>query len=499
MGFRFDVVRNVSLFTNKKPYDKRCPMSGSRNAGKIRGRHAGNIVLPFALAAQPIVLCGVIAVFFSGCALAIPSLTAAPAPLRVVVGDKVGNVDVEAEFLTFKETVEAEVNKLPGVLSSRLASAGYQVVLQNQPHDFEIAVNQMSHCRLAASGSSCRFVARVTRSSKVVDLITVPGDAAGTLTFSDRGEYLEFVATSMVNELNRSRPMLALVSPSAAAAAAVPPSTPVQPAIKISAEPPPPASATDGSRAWAVVIGIERYRESLPPATGAEADARAVAALLKTTLGVPETHVKMLVGDRAGFADFRSVIEEWLPRNAREPGGAVYFYFSGHGAPDPETGDAYLVPYDADPAYLKTRGVAIKDVYEGLGRLPNQRVFVLLDACFSGTGGRSVMAAGARPLIMVASTHASANTIALAAAGPRETTGPSSNGGHGLFTSHLLGGLRGAADSNGDHAVTLAELFMYLRERVTREAHIQNREQTPTLEMPTELDPGQVTLVQGLR
>ena len=31
----------------------------------------------------------------------------------------------------------------------------------------------------------------------------------------------------------------------------------------------------------------------------------------------------------------------------------VYFYYSGHGAPDLKTGQAYLVPWDGDAQFLK--------------------------------------------------------------------------------------------------------------------------------------------------
>jgi uncharacterized caspase-like protein len=47
--------------------------------------------------------------------------------------------------------------------------------------------------------------------------------------------------------------------------------------------------------------------------------------------------------------------------------------------------------------------------------------------------------------------------------------GPDWGGGHGVFTLALLDGLRGEADSNGDHFVTAGELFAYVRDRVRTE------------------------------
>src|SRR5206468_4112587 len=90
---------------------------------------------------------------------------------------------------------------------------------------------------------------------------------------------------------------------------------------------------------YALVVGIEGYR-SLPKATYAERD----AALVKTyvqALGVPAQNVIMLTGERATRSDIAKYLEEWLP-GVVKPDSRVYFYYSGHGAPDPTTGAAYL-------------------------------------------------------------------------------------------------------------------------------------------------------------
>ncbi|MCX5787747.1 MAG: caspase family protein, partial [Elusimicrobia bacterium] len=109
---------------------------------------------------------------------------------------------------------------------------------------------------------------------------------------------------------------------------------------------PPPAAAQP--RRHAVVIGVERYREQLPKADYAEADARAFAEYAKRVLGVPEENVALLTGERATRGDFEKYFERWLPNHV-DKGGQVYVYYSGHGAPDAANGNAYLDPYDGDP------------------------------------------------------------------------------------------------------------------------------------------------------
>lgn len=259
----------------------------------------------------------------------------------------------------------------------------------------------------------------------------------------------------------------------------------------------PPRAATDGSKTWALIIGIEAYRDELPAAKGAEADAEAFASYARETLGVPDQHIKVLLNQRASRTDIAGAVEEWLPRNAVEPGGRVYVYFSGHGAPDVQTGDAYLVPWDANPAYLKTGGYGIGALQSSLSSLKGQEVFVFLDSCFSGVGSRSVLPDGARPLVPTKAVAAAPRVYTLTASGPGETTGAREGTGHGLFTWHLLQGLGGAADADADQRVSFDELTRHVTQAVEVEARRDNRDQRPTAVIPPG-STGQAILVEGL-
>lgn len=249
-----------------------------------------------------------------------------------------------------------------------------------------------------------------------------------------------------------------------------------------------PTSNTDGSNAWAVVIGVENYREKLAPASGAQFDADAFAEFAKNTLNVPEANIRLLKDERASRADMSAVLTEWLPRNAVKPGGKVYVFFSGHGAPDIEEGSAYLMPYDANPTYIKSGGMRVADLQERLGKLNNQTVYLFLDACFSGSGERSVLAQGTRPMVPVKEIKTSGGVVTVSASAASETTGAHTQSGHGLFTYHLLNGLTGAADSDKNANITVSELKKYLVESVQTEARRDNREQTPTIATPAGFD-----------
>ena len=104
---------------------------------------------------------------------------------------------------------------------------------------------------------------------------------------------------------------------------------------------------------FAVVVGIEKYN-SLPEAQFAERDALAVREHL-LALGYPQRNIILLSGAQATKTGLVKNIETWLPRNVTEQ-STVFFYYSGHGAPEVTGGQAYLVPVDGDPEYLEDTG-----------------------------------------------------------------------------------------------------------------------------------------------
>lgn len=226
---------------------------------------------------------------------------------------------------------------------------------------------------------------------------------------------------------------------------------------------------------YAVVVGVEKYL-GLPDAQFAERDAAAVREHLRA-LGYPDRNVAFLSGPAASSAGLKKHIETWLPNNVNER-STVFFYYSGHGAPDPTSGKAYLVPTDGDPQYLEDTAYPIRRLYEKLGALKAKRVVVALDSCFSGAGGRSVLAKGVRPLVVSveAAPTAGGNLLSLSASSGDQVSGTAEDQGHGLFTYYLLKGLN---DSGGK--ATVRALVDGLRAKVQDHARRANREQTPQL------------------
>ncbi|MBI5210194.1 MAG: caspase family protein [Elusimicrobia bacterium] len=272
-----------------------------------------------------------------------------------------------------------------------------------------------------------------------------------------------------------------IVKAAVAGAAQAPKKEPEAPAIRSDVDT-PAFKAPENPDAFALVIGIEKYSNIETAASFAERDAEAVKANLHA-LGFPVRNVHVLLGGKATRTAIEKYLEHWLPLNIKET-SRVIFYFSGHGAPDVKNGQAYLVPWDGDPNFLESTAYPVSRLYEKLNALEAKEVIVALDACFSGAGGRSVLAKGARPLVTKIETGAvprQGKLALLAAASAEEITSSIEAQGHGIFTYYLLKGLAGGAkDASG--AVTVGGLLDYLKPKVQDEARRQGREQTPVLQ-----------------
>lgn len=151
-----------------------------------------------------------------------------------------------------------------------------------------------------------------------------------------------------------------------------------------------PACAADR----ALLVGIERYADArIPETPGAEADAREMAAMLRSRFSFAADSVKLLLGADASGAAIVHAFRSWLI-DATRPGDRVFFHYAGHGSQlDDDNGDEVdgrdetLAPYDTEP---DTGANEVRDdAFEGLILgLQGRRVVMVFDACHSGTISR---------------------------------------------------------------------------------------------------------------
>src|SRR5215831_5841886 len=213
--------------------------------------------------------------------------------------------------------------------------------------------------------------------------------------------------------------------------------------------------------ALAVVIGITQYSDNddIPPAGNAVNDAEAVARVVKETFGYAPKNVFELKNEQATSTRMKRAVRQQLAALVKPGKSDVFFYYSGHGMPNTQTKDGYLIPWDFD---LDLRGgsdptsetaYAIRDLYADLAKLNARSVTVILEACFTGESKGVALLKNARPLRIDGPPpplQNAANELRITASGPSEVASDHPDRPHGLLTYYWLRAMRGeAADDQG--------------------------------------------------
>ena len=256
-----------------------------------------------------------------------------------------------------------------------------------------------------------------------------------------------------------------------------------------------PQTSVKNPDAVAVVIGNRYYRSSdIPEVTYADNDARVMKDYLIKTLGYKDANIiYKLDATKAEFEQIFGIkgnhagkLNEYI----RPEKSDVFIYYSGHGAPDPDTMQGYFIPSDCDSSRYSLNGYPLDVFYENLSKLRVRSLTIVLDACFSGgTNSGKPLLKSASPfgIKVVNPAVAKGNTICMTSSEGDQISSWYDEKRHGLFTYVFLKGLGGAADTNKDRILSYEELYQYVSDRTegvpywARRLH-QGRTQTPTIQ-----------------
>ncbi|MEM7757376.1 MAG: GUN4 domain-containing protein [Cyanobacteria bacterium P01_A01_bin.40] len=226
---------------------------------------------------------------------------------------------------------------------------------------------------------------------------------------------------------------------------------------------------------WAVIVGISEYKHKPWKLNYAHRDAEELFKLLQTKTGgdFKKENIAYLIDKQATTTNIRIALFDFLQKPAKED--LVFIFFACHGTPDPSRPqNLYLLTYDTDPESIPGTGLPMEDIYRSLNNtLLAEKIIVMADTCHSGglsqNSTRSVEDDSELLNQYFENLSQSVGGVAsLTSAEAREVSreGEQWGGGHGVFTHHVLEGMKGAADVNNDGIVSVGELFEYVRERV---------------------------------
>lgn len=253
----------------------------------------------------------------------------------------------------------------------------------------------------------------------------------------------------------------------------------------------PPVTRLRNPDAVAVVIGNQRYsRGEVPAVEYAGRDAEAVRRFLVQTFGF---RVENIIFERdASFATLTRIFGSATDANGQlasyvkaDGSSDVFVFYSGHGAPDPGTGTAYLVSADADPETIRLTGYPMRQLQANLAQIPARSLTLVLDACFSGLADRGTLLRGISPLSLRVEnpvlTHP--NSVILTASQSTQVSSWYDSQRHGLFTYVLLDALAKAMDpATGRGMPSAKDLASQVSPEVQRlSRRLRQREQTPQL------------------
>ncbi|MEG4963492.1 MULTISPECIES: nSTAND1 domain-containing NTPase [unclassified Microcoleus] len=239
-------------------------------------------------------------------------------------------------------------------------------------------------------------------------------------------------------------------------------------------------------RSLAVVIGIDRYFNNIPPLQTAANDAQQLANLIEEKY---QYQVLLLLDTDATLSNISDLLAGFAEKILVFPDGhkvqvaaddRILFYFAGHGIAldglDNAEGPAgFLIPQDGERDDSDT-WLSMQRLHDSLIQLPCRHSLIILDCCFAGTFRWAAVhreavrsqkvyreryaryTSGCAQQVITSAAHDEKAADSLYRFGQR-----SESSNHSPFAELLLKALEGEADLTKDGVITATELYAYLQ------------------------------------
>jgi hypothetical protein len=206
-------------------------------------------------------------------------------------------------------------------------------------------------------------------------------------------------------------------------------------------------------RIFTVVVGVADYEGNLADLKYSDHDAELFLQHLNKAFPNEIANGKsiLLLNENATYNNIVNALQQVFSQSTEND--FIIFYFSGHGSPGsfcPTDYTSKKISHDLVKDYFKKSKAKYR--------------LCIADACFSGSIGsnqnnnnyESTQNLRDQRLAVIMSSK------------PRQTSAEMSLLNQGLFSYHLIKGLRGSADLNNDSYVTMGELFIYTKNAVSQ-------------------------------
>ncbi|MEL0240263.1 MAG: caspase family protein [Flavobacteriaceae bacterium] len=195
-------------------------------------------------------------------------------------------------------------------------------------------------------------------------------------------------------------------------------------------------------KGYALVIGNEdysSYQSTLTPESNvpyAQRDAEIFTNYLTQMYGLSRENIFLLKNATYGEISQNIAKLERLMVLDGEDSEIIVFY-SGHGMPDEQTKDPYLMPVDISGLNVN-QGISLKELMTRLNNKPHRKIDFIIDACFSGLGKSKPLAEVKGISVVPVNPELGDNMILISSSSSNESSVVDDDNQHGLFTYHLL-------------------------------------------------------------
>ena len=164
--------------------------------------------------------------------------------------------------------------------------------------------------------------------------------------------------------------------------------------------------------------------------------------------------------------DLEKALSKYYRRTSRK--GTLWIYFAGHGYTD-ENGNRYLLPVDADPNELQTKGIEINKIFEQTSQKGN-RVVLIIDAGFGTVGRDGLPVSDFKANTPYGIANNDPDQILWLADEAIHHSPVYIQAQHSIFTYLILGGIKGWADGEltgeSDGTISMGELQQFVQNKL---------------------------------
>jgi len=142
------------------------------------------------------------------------------------------------------------------------------------------------------------------------------------------------------------------------------------------------ATTQPNPKNWLFAVAIEKYDEA-DAVIYANNSAKTMISAMQKRLGISERNTYALIDEKATGGAIKGQLERLL-ENVKE-GDNIYFYYSGHGIPSGENGEAFILPKDVIADYVTRESEFMaRNIYKKLSDSKAGKIVAFVDSCYSG-------------------------------------------------------------------------------------------------------------------